>query len=102
MEWTCTAVVWEWNGKGAWHFVTIPIDFADTIQSYIASSGIKRAGFGSVRATVTLGSTTWETSLFPDKKSESYLLPLKKAVRTKEHISVGDTITLTLALGAIS
>ena len=46
---------------------------------------IKR-GWGSVRVKVTLGKTKWDTSIFPDKKSGTYLLPIKAEVRIKEHV----------------
>ena len=54
--------------------------------------------FGSVAARVTLGEVAWETSLFADSKSASYLLPLKADVRRRTRIEAGDTVTLTIAL----
>ena len=42
------------------------------------------------------GKTTWKTSIFPDKKSGTYLLPLKADVRRREGIGAGDRITSSL------
>ncbi len=49
---------------GAWVFLTVPGDVSDDIR---IESG-PPAGFGSVRVEVTIGSTTWRTSVFPDAK----------------------------------
>lgn len=43
------------------------------------------------RVTVTLGSSAWETTLFPSKNGP-YLLAIKASVRAKERIDVGDEV----------
>jgi hypothetical protein len=45
---------------------------------------------------VRIGATEWSTSLFPDTKRKSYLLPVKKAVRTAEHLDDGTTCGIEL------
>ena len=47
-------------------------------------------GFGSVRVEVTLGETTWRTSVFPEAASGCFVLPVKKAVRRAEGVDPGD------------
>lgn len=89
-----TAKVWLWPGEmAAWHFVHI-----DEKQSAIlkAKHAKVKRGFGSIPVTVTLGKTKWKTSIFPDKRSGTYLLPLKASVRRAEGIAAGDTISFTL------
>jgi hypothetical protein len=44
----------------------------------------------------TIGKTSWRTSIFPDSKSGSYVLPVKAGVRKKEKLEEGDTVALTL------
>ena len=56
----------------------------------------KRRGWGAVRVMVTMGSTKWETSIFPDSRTNSYILPLKADVRKKEGISAGDDVKVKL------
>lgn len=46
----------------------------------------------------TIGKTQWKTSIFPDKRSRTYLLPLKAEVRKKERIFSEDTVSLTIEL----
>ena len=65
---TFTAELWRWTARkesadsGAWCFVTLPVDLADELRE---RAGEPR-GFGSVRVRARVGSTTWDTSVFPD------------------------------------
>ena len=86
------AELWESESVGAWVFVTVPGGISDDIR---IESG-PPAGFGSVRVEVTIGSTTWRTSVFPDAKLNAYILPVKKAVRRAERLQPDDVATLTL------
>jgi Domain of unknown function (DUF1905) len=58
----------------------------------------RAAGFGSVRVQVRIGETVWVTSVFPEKVSGSYLLPVKKAVRAEEGIDDGDRVKVWLSV----
>ena len=51
-----------------------------------------------IRVAVTIGQTRWRTSIFPDKASGGFLLPLKAAVRKAESLGVGDVARVTLEL----
>jgi hypothetical protein len=75
-----------YHGDGAWYFITLPVEYAEEIK-YITLP-LKR-GFGSIKVSATIGSTTWNTSIFPDSKSKSYLLPIKKEVRLVNHLQEG-------------
>ena len=57
----------------------------------------KRRGLGSVKASVTLGASRWQTSLFSNKDG-SWFLPIKKPVRLAEGIEKGDRIEVELEL----
>ena len=95
MSYQFSATLWLYSGKAAWHFITLPPDVADEIEA--ASTATER-GFGSVRVKATIGSTTWATSLFPDNAAQSYVLPVKKPVRTAEELTAGDEVAVTLQL----
>jgi hypothetical protein len=85
-----TAELWEYPAeKASWFFLTLPTEVADEIEAAATTS---RRGFGSVRVSVTVGSTTWATSIFPSREAGSYLLPVKKAVRVAEGIDAGDPV----------
>ena len=91
------AELWRWQARkaDAWVFVSLPTDVADEVLEVAAGA---TRGFGSVRVEVTLGSTVWRTSIFPDDGAKTYVLPLKKTVRRAEQCDVGDTVRLRLAL----
>ncbi|HEY6817140.1 MAG TPA: DUF1905 domain-containing protein [Croceibacterium sp.] len=57
----------------------------------------KRRGFGSVKVTVTLGESRWQTSLFPNKDG-SWFLPIKKPVRVAEGLVDGADVQVELEL----
>jgi hypothetical protein len=57
-----------------------------------------KRGFGSARVTVTIGETVWQTSLFPEKESGGWFLPVKKAVRDAEMLAEGDLVQAVIAL----
>ena len=90
-----TADLWRHTGEAAWYFVTLPHDVADDIDEITADT---RRGFGSVPVEVTVGSTTWRTSIFPDTASESFVLPVKKAVRSAEGLDDGSRVSVLLVL----
>ncbi|HEX9615514.1 MAG TPA: DUF1905 domain-containing protein [Bacteroidota bacterium] len=85
--------LWLYPGPGGWHFITLPKKQAAEIRRLFR--GVPR-GWGSVRVTATIGTTTWKTSLFPEAKSKSYVLPVKADVRKKEAIGEGDMVGLKL------
>jgi len=89
------AALWRYPGAAGWHFVTLPPDIAEEIRQI--AEGVRR-GFGSVRVAVTCGSSSWQTSIFPDTSSGSFVLPIKKAVRVAEHLGEGDPVRAELRL----
>jgi hypothetical protein len=88
-----SGVVWVAPGDAAWHFVTVPEEQAEVIG---VESG-PRVGFGSVKVEVTIGASTWSTSVFPDTR-RTYVLPLKRSVRDAEGILEGDVVDVRLTL----
>ena len=91
-EYRFTAPLWRWP-SGNWFFVTLPFEVADEIDDQAPAA---RVGFGSVRVEVTIGGSTWQTSVFPDKRAESFVLPVKQQIRRAEGIDDGDDVTVTL------
>lgn len=90
-----TSPLWKWEGEAAWHFITVPEPVSDEIE--FVTTG-RRGGFGSVRVEVTVGATTWRTSLFPDSKRGAYVLPVKKQVRDAEGLAVDGDVAVSLAI----
>jgi hypothetical protein len=95
VTYTFAGPVWVYPGKGGWHFVTIPPELSEEIGSLL--QGMRRR-WGSFPATITIGDKTWESSVFPDTASATFVAPLKAAVRNKEQFGAGDVVTVRLAL----
>lgn len=89
------AEVWLYPGPTPWHFITLPKKQSDEMKKRFAA--IKR-GWGALPVTATIGKTSWQTSVFPDKRSGTYLMPLKAQVRKKEEILEGDTVAFTIEM----
>jgi Domain of unknown function (DUF1905) len=94
---TAFGPVWIWRAeppaKGSWHFLTITGEAAEAIRS---AAGGRSGGWGSVRVTATIGTTDWQTSLFPNKQLGGYMLPLKADVRKRERVNDGDVIEVAI------
>jgi Domain of unknown function (DUF1905) len=84
--------LWEWDGKGSWHFVTVPEDLSGIIKMGVP----QKSGFGSVRVTASVNGREWKTSLFPDAKTGCYLLPVEAEIRQWCKIKTGDVISVNL------
>jgi hypothetical protein len=96
LELAFEAELWLHDGPSGWHFVTLPLPVADELRD---RAPVGR-GFGSHRVTASLGSTTWSTSVFPDARSGSFLLPVKQDVRRANQVEAGDVVGVVLRVEA--
>ncbi|WP_125776902.1 DUF1905 domain-containing protein [Antribacter gilvus] len=93
MQLDFTAPLWQWQARSdSWWFVTVPEDLSDDL----ASLPLPPRGFGSIRVRVTVGSTSWTTSVFPSDEQKAYVLPMKKAVRTAEKLTADAPVRVRL------
>ncbi len=72
--------VWLYSGRASWHFVNVNKKVSKKIKELFGVSG---RGFGSIPVMVTVGKTSWKTSIFPDKKRCVYMLPKKADIGKK-------------------
>lgn len=91
------AELWIWAARRgeSWTFVSLPVDASEEIRHLTAG---ERRGFGSVRVRATIGTSTWQTSIFPDGTRNAYVLPIKKAVRKAQQLDAGDAATVRVEL----
>ncbi len=78
-------------------FFTIPKEIADEIhfENKLRNFG-QRRGFGAVKCRVTIGMTKFETSIFPVSSDNTYVLPIKNAVRKKENLKLNQDVEIFL------
>jgi hypothetical protein len=91
------AELWIWDARPGenWTFVSLPVEASDDIRDL---AGTERRGFGSVRVRARVGTTIWQTSIFPDGKRGAYVLPIKSAVRKAQSLAPGDTAAVSVEL----
>ena len=87
--------VWLYPGMAGWHFISVPQDISEDIKQ---NFGDRKKGWGSLPVIVVIGKTSWKTSIFPDKETCGYLLPLKAEIRKEEGIRAEDKISLLLEI----
>lgn len=92
IEFSSDVIRWDARDDSSWYFATVPPELSGDIREIPRP----HRGFGSVRVRARIGGSEWATSIFPDSKSGSYVLPLKKAVRDAESIVDGGTVTVRL------
>lgn len=89
-----STTLWKYPSEfGAWYFVSL----SQEISAQIKSQPRPKKGWGSVRVKVTIGKTTWETSIFPSKEGV-YLLPIKASVRKAEDLFENEPVKVLLHL----
>lgn len=89
------AKVWLYPGEAAWHFITVPKGLSKEIK---LEFGAMARGWGSLPVSVQIGGSKWITSIFPDSKSNTYLLPVKSEIRKREKIVLGDNLQIGLTI----
>ena len=86
---TVRTQIWRWKGEGGWHFANVsPKQSAEIKEQF----GRIARGWGSIRVRIRIGKTEWNTSLFPHRKSKSYLFAIKADLRKSEAWAEGDRI----------
>jgi len=93
VEFTFSGAVWEWRGPAPYHFVSVPLEIANEIKQLASAVTY---GWGMIPGWGKIGATTFSTSLWA--KNGTYAVPLKDAVRKAESISLGDNVSVELAL----
>jgi hypothetical protein len=86
---------WKYQGSAGWVFVSLPPELSAEIRELL---GREEQGWGRLSLTARLGSSEWKTAIWFDTKENSYLLPLKAAVRKKEDIRIGTPVEIELMI----
>lgn len=94
MRYDFEAEIWRSSGAGGWFFVTVPVEVAQGLRALQGP----RVGFGSIRVRAEIAGAGWDTSVFPDTRSGSFLLPLKAQVRRCAGVTAGDRARVQIEL----
>jgi hypothetical protein len=94
--------VWAGSGyeKGKesslWRFARVPESISAKIKEM--QRGRLRRGWGAVYAKAKIKRSEWVTSIFPDRHSSTYLLPLKKQICYEENLYDGIDINVSIEI----
>ena len=95
MDYSFTNQIWQYHGKGAWVFVSLPK--AMTVEIRLANQDFEE-GWGRLKVTAKIGELRWKTAIWYDTKRHTYLLPLKTEIRKKGNLVVEGRVTVHLSL----
>lgn len=82
-----------WRGPSPYHYVAVPPDGCELLRAVAPAATY---GWGVIPVRVTIGRTTFATSLFP--RDGGYLVPVKDAVRRAEDVALGDVVDLEVVI----
>jgi hypothetical protein len=83
--------IWYWRGPAPHYFVTVPEEQSSDLKAILR---FVTYGWGMIPAVVRIGSSEWETALFP--KNGAYIVPIRANVREAENLDAGDVVTVRL------
>lgn len=95
LKYSLSGSLWQYTGAGAWYFITLP---AELNAELAAMRNPMVKGFGALRVVATIGWATWKTALFPDTKAGAYMLPVKKEIRMKNGLEVGQEVAYEIEI----
>ena len=91
MEFVFTTDVIEWRGPAPFLFAPMPPDESDLLFELL---GQLSYGWGCIPATVTIGDTTFTTSLMP--RQGRFLVPIKVVVQRAEAVGLDSRVDVTV------
>jgi len=86
---------WQYAGPGGWYFISLPKKLAKEIRTALKQ---EEQGWGRLKATAKIGDSEWTTAIWFDTRLNTYLLPLKAAIRKNEHITISKDVDTILWL----
>ena len=84
----------HWRGPAPFFFAPIPAEHGTEIRRI---AKLVTYGWGVIPVAAEIGGVTFSTSLFP--RDDSYLLPIKNAVRHKIGLTAGDRVNVSMTVG---
>jgi hypothetical protein len=88
------ATIALYRGHTLWHYVSLPADIAEKIRNHCIARHLNGE---HVPVEVTIDRVSWRTKLFEDKKSKSYMLPLK-AHGNDSTLRIGESLDVKLRM----
>lgn len=94
-EFSFEATVIEWRGPSPFFFIPLPAPEAEETRRLARAVTY---GWGMIPVEATISGVTFTTAMFA--KDETYLLPVKAAVRKRAGVTAGDLVSVEMIVGA--
>ncbi|WP_044639058.1 DUF1905 domain-containing protein [Siansivirga zeaxanthinifaciens] len=88
-----SAKMWQHQATGGWYFVSLPKTFSKEIRGNLKW---QEQGWGRMKAFAEIDQLKWETAIWFDTKLDTYILPIKAAIRKKRNLEIHQTMEITL------
>jgi hypothetical protein len=88
------AILWKYGDtKGAWYFYSLPTEISSEIRSTLKW---QEEGWGRMKIVAQIGETKWNTAIWFDRKQNTYLLPIKAKIRSKNQLNITDSTEIII------
>lgn len=85
--------IWRHGGQGGWHFVSMPNKMSAEIRK---SLKWQEEGWGRMKCFAQIRESSWETAIWFDTCKNTYILPIKSAIRQKCSVNEGSSINIAI------
>lgn len=94
--------LWRWTGGNgvSWFFITIDGEAGEALSGTSLMRKLEnpgKRGWGGIKVTAQIGDSEWQTSVFPHKEQQGWLLPIKKQIRTANGLDEGSETAVWLS-----
>ena len=76
-----------------WTMVSLPKEMSVEIRDHFKWL---EQGWGRMKITARIGNSEWQTAIWFDTKQDTYLLPLKAAIRKKENVTIDKHVKIVI------
>jgi len=90
------ATLWQFPAPvSGWHFVSLPKDLSIIIRK---ENYWQEEGWGRLKVCAQIGKSNWPTAIWFDTKQDTYLMPVKEAIRKQEQLTIHQELEVMLTL----
>lgn len=93
IQYDFSSELWQHSPEGGWVFVSLPTSMSKEIRDNLQW---QEEGWGRMKVAAVVGSIEWNTAIWFDTKSNTYLLPVKADIRKRGHFELGQTLTVSI------
>ncbi|WP_298417364.1 DUF1905 domain-containing protein [uncultured Kordia sp.] len=87
--------LWKDSSSGGWVFITLPKNMSKEIRENLQW---QEEGWGRMKASAIIKEVQWDTAIWFDTKTNTYLLPVKAEIRKKAKLKLDDVIAVSILI----